>query len=82
MSYDSQNCICGNGFFSFFFCRDVENANDQTTHTFSTSGSSVVKEPRTVVQTVREIDLVDDGYKWRKYGQKVMKGDFFPRYTH
>ncbi|XP_048445128.1 uncharacterized protein LOC103949291 isoform X2 [Pyrus x bretschneideri] len=58
---------------------DVGNANDQTTHTFSASGSSIVKEPRTVVQTVSEIDLVDDGYRWRKYGQKVMKGNFLPR---
>ncbi|KAM2599435.1 hypothetical protein TB2_037857 [Malus domestica] len=59
--------------------RDIGNANDQTTHTSSASGSSVVKEPSTVVQTKSEIGLVDDGYKWRKYGQKVMKGNFLPR---
>ncbi|KAM1788364.1 hypothetical protein ACFX11_038669 [Malus domestica] len=59
--------------------RDVGNTSDQTIHTFSASGSRIVKEPRIVVQTISEIDLVDDGYKWRKYGQKVMKGNFFPR---
>ncbi|KAM2075498.1 hypothetical protein ACFX1T_038379 [Malus domestica] len=57
---------------------DVGNANDQTTHTFSASGSSIVKEPRTMVKTISEIDLVDDGYKWRKYAQRVIDGNFLP----
>ncbi|KAJ0743260.1 putative transcription factor WRKY family [Helianthus annuus] len=26
-----------------------------------------------------EIDILDDGYKWRKYGQKVVKGNPNPR---
>ncbi|KAL4586784.1 hypothetical protein LXL04_011428 [Taraxacum kok-saghyz] len=38
-----------------------------------------VTEPRIVVQATSEIDLLDDGYKWRKYGQKVVKGNFHPR---
>lgn len=32
------------------------------------------REPRVVVQTVSEVDILDDGYRWRKYGQKVVKG--------
>lgn len=33
-----------------------------------------------VVQTVSEVDILDDGYRWRKYGQKVVKGNPNPRY--
>ncbi|OMO71927.1 DNA-binding WRKY [Corchorus olitorius] len=30
-------------------------------------------------QTTSEVDLLDDGYRWRKYGQKVVKGNPYPR---
>jgi len=39
-----------------------------------------VREPRVVVQTTSDIDILDDGYRWRKYGQKVVKGNPNPRY--
>lgn len=39
-----------------------------------------MREPRIVVQTTSEIDILDDGYRWRKYGQKVVKGNPNPRY--
>ncbi|KAG5120518.1 hypothetical protein AAZX31_14G006900 [Glycine max] len=32
-----------------------------------------------VVQTSSEVDLVNDGYRWRKYGQKLVKGNTNPR---
>ncbi|XP_074274632.1 putative WRKY transcription factor 4 [Silene latifolia] len=38
-----------------------------------------VSEPRIIVQTTSEVDLLDDGYRWRKYGQKVVKGNPYPR---
>ncbi|CAI9109760.1 OLC1v1009656C1 [Oldenlandia corymbosa var. corymbosa] len=38
-----------------------------------------ITEPKIVVQTRSEVDLLDDGYKWRKYGQKVVKGNPHPR---
>ncbi|CAN6477394.1 unnamed protein product [Victoria cruziana] len=38
-----------------------------------------IMEPRIIVQTTSEVDLLDDGYKWRKYGQKVVKGNPHPR---
>lgn len=38
-----------------------------------------VTEPRIIVQTTSEVDLLDDGYRWRKYGQKVVKGNPYPR---
>lgn len=38
-----------------------------------------IREPRVVVQTMSEIDILDDGYRWRKYGQKVVRGNPNPR---
>ncbi|XP_042052081.1 probable WRKY transcription factor 33 [Salvia splendens] len=45
----------------------------------SSCGNRAVREPRVVVQTTSEIDILDDGYRWRKYGQKVVKGNPNPR---
>lgn len=36
-------------------------------------------ERRVVVQTMNAIDIVNDGYRWRKYGQKYVKGNANPR---
>lgn len=41
-----------------------------------------IREPRVVVQTLSEVDILDDGYRWRKYGQKVVRGNPNPRYVH
>lgn len=41
-----------------------------------------IREPRVVVQTTSEVDILDDGYRWRKYGQKVVKGNPNPRLAH
>ncbi|KAA8523581.1 hypothetical protein F0562_010004 [Nyssa sinensis] len=38
-----------------------------------------LRESRVVVQTVSEVDILDDGYRWRKYGQKVVRGNPNPR---
>ncbi|KAF5188031.1 Wrky transcription factor wrky24 [Thalictrum thalictroides] len=43
------------------------------------SSHRAVTEPRIIVQTTSEVDLLDDGYRWRKYGQKVVKGNPHPR---
>ncbi|XP_024974213.1 WRKY transcription factor WRKY24-like [Cynara cardunculus var. scolymus] len=45
----------------------------------SMEGSRTIREPRVVVQTLSDIDILDDGYRWRKYGQKVVKGNPNPR---
>ncbi|XP_062212475.1 probable WRKY transcription factor 58 [Phragmites australis] len=42
-------------------------------------GPRVVKKPKIIIQTPSEVDLLDDGYRWRKYGQKVVKGNPRPR---
>ncbi|KAJ4974703.1 hypothetical protein NE237_007877 [Protea cynaroides] len=43
------------------------------------SSHKTVTESRIIVQTTSEVDLLDDGYRWRKYGQKVVKGNPHPR---
>ncbi|CAI0438896.1 unnamed protein product [Linum tenue] len=45
----------------------------------SDSKRRAVREPRVVVQIESEVDILDDGYRWRKYGQKVVKGNPNPR---
>ena len=45
------------------------------------SSHKTVTESRIVVQTTSEVDLLDDGYRWRKYGQKVVKGNHYPRWS-
>ncbi|CDP18908.1 unnamed protein product [Coffea canephora] len=36
-------------------------------------------ESRQVVHMMSEVDIVNDGYRWRKYGQKLVKGNPNPR---
>ncbi|KAG8098241.1 hypothetical protein GUJ93_ZPchr0013g34765 [Zizania palustris] len=43
------------------------------------AGQRVVRKPKIILQTVSAVDLLDDGYRWRKYGQKVVKGNPRPR---
>nr|QDC33360.1 transcription factor WRKY3 [Medicago sativa] len=38
-----------------------------------------VSKPKIIVQTTSDVDLLEDGYRWRKYGQKVVKGNPYPR---
>nr|AHC54607.1 WRKY2 [Chrysanthemum x morifolium] len=38
-----------------------------------------VREPRFCFKTMSDVDILDDGYKWRKYGQKVVKNTQHPR---
>ncbi|GMP43646.1 hypothetical protein CsSME_00012925 [Camellia sinensis var. sinensis] len=35
--------------------------------------------PRFAFQTRSEDDILDDGYRWRKYGQKSVKNNTHPR---
>lgn len=40
------------------------------------------REPRFAFQTRSQVDILDDGYRWRKYGQKAVKNNPFPRYLY
>lgn len=62
----------------------IKSAYPRRTDVSSTDIMPVVKpirEPRVVVQTLSEVDILDDGYRWRKYGQKVVRGNPNPRYV-
>lgn len=37
------------------------------------------REPRFAFMTKSEVDHLEDGYRWRKYGQKAVKNSAFPR---
>lgn len=70
----------------FFRKLDASGTSTITTNVVATStidmgaaASRAVREPRVVVQTTSEVDILDDGYRWRKYGQKVVKGNPNPR---
>lgn len=49
-------------------------------------GGRVMKKttrvPRFAFQTRSVDDILDDGYRWRKYGQKAVKNTKFPRYIY
>ncbi|KAI7724745.1 hypothetical protein M8C21_004622 [Ambrosia artemisiifolia] len=38
-----------------------------------------IKKPKHAFQTRSQVDILDDGYRWRKYGQKAVKNNKFPR---
>ncbi|KAK9079556.1 hypothetical protein SSX86_001228 [Deinandra increscens subsp. villosa] len=40
------------------------------------------REPRFAFLTKTDIDHLDDGYRWRKYGQKAVKNSPYPRSYH
>ena len=58
---------------SFWLCRkrDIESA--AATRSTGREGNKVV------VQLESDVDILEDGYRWRKYGQKVVKGNPNPR---
>ncbi|XP_047323639.1 probable WRKY transcription factor 75 [Impatiens glandulifera] len=41
--------------------------------------NKTTKEPRYAFETRSQVDILDDGYRWRKYGQKAVKNNKFPR---
>ncbi|KAF0926869.1 hypothetical protein E2562_027725 [Oryza meyeriana var. granulata] len=42
-------------------------------------GKKRARQPRFAFMTKSEIDHLEDGYRWRKYGQKAVKNSPFPR---
>ncbi|KAE8696154.1 putative WRKY transcription factor 56 [Hibiscus syriacus] len=38
-----------------------------------------IKKHRYAFETRSRVDILDDGYRWRKYGQKAVKNNKFPR---
>ncbi|CAM0876347.1 unnamed protein product [Alopecurus aequalis] len=58
---------------------DGQEGHDIGTGAGGAAGQRVVKKHKIILQTPSEVDLLDDGYRWRKYGQKVVKGNPRPR---
>ncbi|KAJ0980219.1 hypothetical protein J5N97_008474 [Dioscorea zingiberensis] len=58
---------------------DMKRRNVEPKVSESASSQRTMTESRIIVQTTSEVDLLDDGYRWRKYGQKVVKGNPNPR---
>ncbi|KAK3134740.1 hypothetical protein QOZ80_5BG0410120 [Eleusine coracana subsp. coracana] len=44
-----------------------------------TKKKTVVRQPRVAFKTKSEVDHLEDGYRWRKYGQKAVKNSPYPR---
>ncbi|KAL2543364.1 putative WRKY transcription factor 75 [Abeliophyllum distichum] len=42
-------------------------------------GEKKSRKSKYAFQTRSQVDILDDGYKWRKYGQKAVKNNKFPR---
>ncbi|KAK9050006.1 hypothetical protein SSX86_031022 [Deinandra increscens subsp. villosa] len=42
-------------------------------------GDKKIRKPKCAFQTRSQVDILDDGYRWRKYGQKAVKNNKFPR---
>ncbi|XP_038886504.1 probable WRKY transcription factor 75 [Benincasa hispida] len=38
-----------------------------------------IRKERFAFETRSQVDVLDDGYRWRKYGQKAVKNNKFPR---
>jgi hypothetical protein len=45
-------------------------------------GEKKERRPRFAFQTRSQVDILDDGYRWRKYGQKAVKNNKFPRFVY
>ena len=45
------------------------------------AGKKKVSRPRFAFQTRSANDILDDGYRWRKYGQKAVKNSAHPRFV-
>jgi hypothetical protein len=44
-------------------------------------GSKEIMKHKYVFQTRSQIDILDDGFRWRKYGEKSVKNNKYPRFV-
>ncbi|XP_052163793.1 probable WRKY transcription factor 3 isoform X1 [Oryza glaberrima] len=58
---------------------EVRTADGASGDASANEGNVPAPGQKIIVSTTSEIDLLDDGYRWRKYGQKVVKGNPYPR---
>ncbi|XVE67671.1 hypothetical protein DITRI_Ditri09bG0006700 [Diplodiscus trichospermus] len=60
------------------FVGSETSAHDQMMKS-GTKKEKKIRKPRYAFQTKSHVDILDDGYRWRKYGQKAVKNNKFPR---
>lgn len=53
--------------------------NENQSHEVVAVAEEGLVEPQVVVQSSTDSDVLGDGFRWRKYGQKVVKGNPYPR---
>ena len=58
--------------------------HDEKGNKDKSKGSRIKKtsQPRFAFQTRSADDILDDGYRWRKYGQKAVKNSNYPRFVN
>ncbi|XP_021768705.1 probable WRKY transcription factor 23 [Chenopodium quinoa] len=56
-----------------------QKAKKQSTSKAKKTNQKRQREPRFAFMTKSEVDHLEDGYRWRKYGQKAVKNSPFPR---
>ncbi|KAJ4916847.1 putative WRKY transcription factor 71 [Raphanus sativus] len=57
----------------------VGESSKQLTKQGKEKGEKKEREARVAFMTKSEIDHLEDGYRWRKYGQKAVKNSSYPR---
>ncbi|KAL2347057.1 hypothetical protein Fmac_001057 [Flemingia macrophylla] len=60
------------------FSSDLNVAYSSTVHEALRSDQEI-RQQRFAFQTRSPVDVLDDGYQWRKYGKKIVKNNKFPR---
>ncbi|XP_039013381.1 WRKY transcription factor 44-like isoform X2 [Hibiscus syriacus] len=58
--------------------RSKRRRNENQSSEVGTLGECI-QEPRVVMQSSTDSEIIGDGFRWRKYGQKVVKGNPYPR---
>ncbi|XP_022634906.1 WRKY transcription factor 44 isoform X3 [Vigna radiata var. radiata] len=59
-------------------CSSSSMKNENLSNEVALSEEGLV-EPRIVMQSFTDSEILGDGFRWRKYGQKVVKGNPYPR---
>ncbi|XVE54463.1 hypothetical protein DITRI_Ditri03aG0083400 [Diplodiscus trichospermus] len=60
---------------------DAKGVSDQSEVKAGKKGDKkgMMRKHKYAFQTRSQVDILDDGYRWRKYGQKTVKNSKFPR---
>ncbi|KAF5752763.1 WRKY transcription factor 71 [Tripterygium wilfordii] len=58
---------------------DGEECSKKVNNKGKKKGEKKEREPRFAFMTKSEVDHLEDGYRWRKYGQKAVKNSPYPR---